>query len=459
MIGLENYVPIVVPSVVVLIVSILVLPLRSFKAVVALGSFSLVASIISELYGYFLGLQPYSLFSSQVRIDLTYYLFSLITDVTGLFVILGTYSVIQDWPTRNSFVSLTLLTILGIHYLSAFQSVPMFLMGWGISSAAVYALAMLSKDRLSVVAGVKYLVMGVISSSLIVLGLAFFVAFTGSLSFVGVQVNSGVIIAVILLSVAFMFKLGTFPFHTWLPDLYSKGDRGSLIAVASIGKLVAVAPFVRVLTLLDPTPALTQTEIEVFSVLAIATLIFGNVMAFGRKDLSEMIAYSSVAQAGYFLLAFAMISVSPAPAFIGLITQTLTYTIAQAGIFAGIAYIEKSSGSSEYKALRGFASGDRLAAFSFIVLLLSLLGVPPIIGFWAKLYIFESTFPYPILTILGLLNSAASAGYYIQPFREMFAGGKWNVVPSPERATLVGAAFLSITLGLYLPLLLVGVTI
>ena len=456
--NLSIYVPIVVPSIVVVIASIAVLPMRSFKGVVAAGITALAVSILSEAYGLFAKLLGISLFSNQVLLDNTYYLFSIITDITGLLVLLGSYNLVSAWATRNSLVSLVLLSVLGIHYLSASETIPMFLASWGISSAAMYAIAMLSKDRLSVVSGIKYLVMGVVSSSIMVLALAFYVSFTGSLSFVNVEVTPGVIFSVVLLSIAFMFKMGAFPFHAWLPDLYSRADRGALMAVSSIGKIVAIAPFVRILTLLDPTPSLIQTEILVFSVFAIGTLTFGNVMAFGRKDLSEMIAYSSVSQAGYFLLAFAMIAVSPTPAYLGLIVQTLAYTIAQVGLFAGIAYIEKVSGSSEYTSLRGFASNDKVAAFSLIVILLSLLGFPPIIGFWAKLFIFESTFSYPILTILGLLNSAASAGYYIQPFREMFSTGVWTPVSSPERSIMIITAVLSIALGIVLPLTLVGVS-
>jgi NADH:ubiquinone oxidoreductase subunit 2 (chain N) len=202
--NLSIYVPIVVPSIVVLIASIAVLPMRSFKGVVATGITALVVSILSEAYGLLAKLSGISLFSNQVLLDNTYYLYSIITDITGLLVLLGSYNLVSAWATRNSLVSLVLLSVLGIHYLSASETIPMFLASWGISSAAMYAVAMLSKDRLSVVSGIKYLVMGVVSSSIMVLALAFYVSFTGSLSFVNVEVTPGVIFSVVLLSIAFI---------------------------------------------------------------------------------------------------------------------------------------------------------------------------------------------------------------------------------------------------------------
>ena len=453
-----DYLPIVIPSLALVIPSVLVVFVRSVRTAIYIGVAALTVSLLSSAWGFLEGIGGITLFSSQVYVDTVYYVISIIADLTGILTLFAVSGEIRSWPTGTSFVSLTLLTVLGIHYLSASTSVPMVLMGWGIASAAVYTLAMLSKDTLSAVTGIKYLIMGIVSSSFMILGLAYYVAFTGTLSFIGVQVTVPTVFAVVLLSVAAMFKLGVFPFHTWMPDLYSKGDRAGVIAVAGLGKVVGVAVLLRVLTLLDPSPLLTNTEVLLFSVMGIATLTFGNVMAFGRKELSELLAYSSVSQAGYFLLAFAMLEVSKTAALVGLAFQTLAYSIAQVGLFSGVSYIERASGSAEYSSLRGLASGDKAAAFSLIVLLLSLLGMPPILGFWAKLYIFEATFAFPIVTVLGLINSAASAGYYIQPMRDLFGEGKWSPAESPERTILIASAVVSIILGILAPLVLVGVS-
>ncbi|MFP3188785.1 MAG: proton-conducting transporter membrane subunit [Sulfolobaceae archaeon] len=221
-------------------------------------------------------------------------------------------------------------------------------------------------------------------------------------------------------------------------------------------------------------------------------MVFGNVAAFSRRDFAAMLSYSSITQVGFMLIPIAMFPYDESVGLAGLMIYLLAYSIAQAGLFLALSHVEKISGTSSYDGFRGIAAVDKALAFAVIaqaglflalshvekisgtssydgfrgiaavdkalafavsVLLLSLLGLPPIIGFWAKLFVLESSFSQPWLTLIGFLNSAIAAGYYIPPIREMFREGNFQRVSSPERSSALVASILSIILGIIAPLI------
>jgi NADH-quinone oxidoreductase subunit N len=186
-------------------------------------------------------------------------------------------------------------------------------------------------------------------------------------------------------------------------------------------------------------------------------MFVGNIIAFSRKDLPSILAFSSIAQMGFILIGFVALKVNTQIAEAGLVTQSLAYVIAQAGLFNFVNHIEKVSGTARFEGLRGLAKSDRGLATSASILVLSLLGIPPIIGFWGKLFLFESVYFYPWLIIIAVLNSAISAGYYIPIIREMFREGESNFVESEERDSVIFSAILSIGIGIISPLILVVV--
>ncbi|MEM4085632.1 MAG: NADH-quinone oxidoreductase subunit NuoN, partial [Saccharolobus sp.] len=310
-------------------------------------------------------------------------------------------------------------------------------------------ITMLHKDYMSVDAGIKYLIMGLVSSSLMIIGFASYLVATDSLFFTTNVIYQDLFyFAITFISISFLFKIGVFPFQAWLPDVYTYSDRISVAFISSVGKLVGIIPLFRVIYLSDPN----IVEIVIFVIISILSMIIGNITAFSRRDIASILSFSSISQMGYILIGFAMFPISPDIAIVGILIQSLAYGIAQVGLFGILSHVEKVSGTSDLSGLRGMASIDKPLAFSLTVLILSLLGIPPIFGFWGKLFLFESSFSFPWYTIIAVLNSAISAGYYIPIIREIFREGEFELTKSSERDSALASAILSIILGIIIPL-------
>ena len=453
------YLPIVIPSILMVFSSIAVIYLdngkdEGFLRSVSLALATLLISLVFFILFFVLKYYNYAIFSYSLRLTPFGYFIIISSLVASILVILGGVEELRTWGTRSSFLSLVILTNLGIIFLSFAYNVLVIFASWGIASAATYVIAMLRKDYNSTEAGVKYLVMGLLSSSLMIIGLAFYVLGVNNLSLdATISYSTLVILGIVFFSIAFLFKIGAFPFQGWLPDVYSMADRVSVAFVSSVGKIVGIAPLIVLLYYTPMDSIISLMVFILFALISILSLIFGNVSAFSRKDFASMLAYSSITQVGFMLIAIAMFPYNESVALAGLMVYLLAYSIAQAGLFIALSHVEKVSGTSSFEGFRGMSSGDKTLAFAISILLLSLLGLPPILGFWAKLFVLESSFSQPWLTVIGFLNSAISAGYYIPPIREMFREGNFTLVNSPERNTVLVASILSIILGIIAPLI------
>ncbi|MEM0091347.1 MAG: NADH-quinone oxidoreductase subunit NuoN [Saccharolobus sp.] len=449
------YLPILIPSILILFSSIAVLFIDNnrdnhrFKASFFIPFVSMIISLGVILYCWLFGIINYKLFSNTLYIDLPGYFFATTALLIGALSLLASKDHIINWSTRSSMLSLISLSILGIIYMSFANNIIIILTTWAISSAASYAITMLHKDYMSVDAGIKYLIMGLVSSSLMIIGFASYLVATDSLFFTTNVIYQDLFyFAITFISISFLFKIGVFPFQAWLPDVYTDSDRISVAFISSVGKLVGIIPLFRVIYLSDPN----IVEIVIFVIISILSMIIGNITAFSRRDIASILSFSSISQMGYILIGFAMFPISPDIAIVGILIQSLAYGIAQVGLFGILSHVEKVSGTSDLSGLRGMASIDKPLAFSLTVLILSLLGIPPIFGFWGKLFLFESSFSFPWYTIIAVLNSAISAGYYIPIIREIFREGEFELTKSSERDSALASAILSIILGIIIPL-------
>lgn len=452
-----HYLPIIIPSVLILFSSILALFIKRYIIAYYLAVVISVLSLIVLILSWVLGYVKYTLFSNTIYIDNVGYLFSIIALIGTIITLIGGRSHVESWSTNSSMLSLILLTTLGIIYLSFAYNVLVILGGWGISSAALYAITMLRKDYNSVNAGIKYLVMGLISSSFMILGFSFYIASTETLSlnYTTIYYPYLFVTGMAFISVAFLFKIGAFPFQGWLPEVYTSADRESVAFVSSVGKLVGIIPLIRVFAFGDPSSLVDTFMIVTFSMISILSMVVGNIVAFSRKELSSILSFSSISQMGFILIGLVALHINTKVAEAGLIVQSFAYIIAQAGLFNFVSHIEKVSGTSRFEGLAGLAKGDRILAASGAILLLSLLGIPPILGFWGKLFLFESVYQLPWLIVIGVINSAISAGYYIPVIREMFREGQFSLIDSDERNSVIFSAILSIAIGIISPLILV----
>jgi len=426
----------------------------SFSRVSWTAIVSVIISIIVVSLGLGLRIHGYA-FSNTVVLDDTGYLLSIAAAIATLITLLGANNTIVEWKTRTSFVSLVLLTLLGTIFISLAANVLVIVSAWAIASAASYAIAMIRKDYSSADAGIKYLVMGLVSSSLMIFGFSLYILSSGfgfSL-IVADPIYPLFLLGSFFLIVAFSFKIGAFPFQAWLPDVYTGSDRVAVSFISSTSKVIGIAALLRVFQFVKLAQPYDLYLFLAFAIISVGSMVVGNVTAFSRRDLSAILAFSSITQVGFLMIGFSMIVFQPQIAEVAIAVQTIAYVIAQAGLFLFINALDRATGDTSLSVLNGLSSSDRSLAISVSLLLLSLLGIPPLLGFWGKLFLFESSFSQPWLLVLGVINSAISAGYYIPIIREMFKSGNLRLPLTSERDSVILASILTVTIGFIAPLI------
>ncbi len=374
----------------------------------------------------------------------------------------------RDRTTSPSYFSLILITLVGLHIIAGTENLLIVIVGWALVSVASYALVGLKKDEASSEGAVKYALMGIVSTSLIVYATAFLTGLGKPLdmtSITAVEFSEGylkmgeigglVILALIMLLAAIGFKVGLVPFHWWLPDVYGGVDPLIVSYLAGIVKLMGISVLIRVIEPL--IGAIGYTSEFYIGLIAIFTMTFGNLVALVQDNFQKMLAYSSIAHMGYILLGVLAAS-NPEffkIAILGVLLHATAYTLAKIGLFLTLSYFGDRGLGLDYKEIEGVGHNYPLTSISAAVLLLSLIGMPPLLGFWSKfIYIFLSALPnYSYLVAIAFLNSAISVGYYARALRYLFLG-----IPKREdkekvevkNAVVAVLAVLTIALGLIL---------
>ncbi len=304
-------------------------------------------------------------------------------------------------------------------------------------SMAVYVLTAMTRDeKRSVEGGLKYLILGGFSSGFLLLGLALVFGATGEIRFdlMAARIAAGEADRALLLPgaglvlVGFGFKLGAFPFQAWLPDVY-QGAPTLVTAFMSVAvKTAAIAALTRVtLVLFRSGPAEVRTTLEgVIAVLAVATCVFGNVAAIVQSSVKRMLAYSGIAHTGYLLIGLvAALSLgAPGAASSGGITAgsaivfyLLPYALMTFGAFVILAILGEGKEDAEtFDSLRGLSQKRPLLALAMLIFMVSLAGIPPTAGFWAKLYLFREAVAAGRwdLALWGILTSIVAVYYYLR---------------------------------------------
>jgi len=370
-----------------------------------------------------------------------------------------------QWTSSPSLYSLIPLTLFGSFFLAGAANLLVILASWLLVSVVSYVVIASSDVKEAKGAAIRYAFVGIVATLILAASLAFYSIASGSyvLSLTPLSAGSGAAreiaaLSVILLLAALGFKVGLFPFHWWLPSVYGRGDGRTVSFVAAVVKLAFIAVLGRALLVLSYGSPLAGDAALTVAVLAVATMTYGNVAAFTSRDLQVILAYSSMAQVGYILAALAAAAYFAGNlelsmlrlALYAVALQSIAYAIAKAPLFAFT-----GSTARELERLRGLMGVSPTAAVSASVLLYSLLGVPPLLGFWGKLYLFLSTSGYTVwLTLAALINSGVSAVYYIIASRELLT--KQERPPTPPamkyKIALAIAALLILVLGIVAPL-------
>jgi NADH-quinone oxidoreductase subunit N len=324
--------------------------------------------------------------------------------------------------------------------------------GLELQSLALYVVAAFKRDSArSAEAGLKYFVLGALSSGMLLYGASLVYGFTGSTDFATIAAavqpsgpNLGLIFGLVFLMAGFAFKISAVPFHMWTPDVYEGAPTPVTAFFAAAPKLAAMALTVRVLITAFPAVTIQWQQIVVF--LAIASMALGSFAAIGQTNIKRLMAYSSIGHMGYALVGLAA---GTPEGVAGVIVYLAIYLAMTLGTFACILAMRRGGRMIEdIDALAGLSRTQPVMAFLLAMLLFSLAGIPPLAGFFAKFYVFLAAIHAGLyaLAVIGVLLSVVGAYYYLRIVKLMYFDApaeRFEPMQAPLAAVLgVSGAFI-----------------
>jgi NADH-quinone oxidoreductase subunit N len=329
-------------------------------------------------------------------------------------------------PSRRIFeyAILVLLSTLGMMVLISAGDLIMLYLGLEQMSLALYVVAASNRDNAkSTEAGLKYFVLGALSSGMLLYGASLIYGFTGTVGFAGIATAAktgsvGIVFGLVFLLAGLCFKVSAVPFHMWTPDVYEGAPTPVTAFFASAPKVAALAVFTRVTLTAFPGIVSQWQQIVVF--VAIASMVLGSFAAIGQKNIKRLMAYSSIGHMGFALVGLAAGTVEGAQGVLVYITIYVAMTL---GTFAVILTMKRSGQHVEnISDFAGLSRTNPLLAFVFAMLLFSLAGIPPLAGFFAKFYVFVAAIKAGLFTlaVVGVLSSVVGAFYYLTIIKVMY---------------------------------------
>lgn len=358
-----------------------------------------------------------------------------------LSVLISPKYVIKEQMPIGEYLSIQAYCVLGMMVVGASGDLMAIFVGIELTSISVYMLTGFARnDRGSAEGAVKYFLLGIMATAILVYGMAWAFGMTGSTNLTDIRnaisnnnlaTDSGMTFAMLLLIVGFGFKIAAVPFHVWTPDAY-EGAPTPVTAFMSVGpKAAGFAALVRVLV--QGMPQLASQWSIVIAVLAVLTMVFGNIVAIPQRSVKRMLAYSSIAHTGYIMVGLAAaykpgVGIDP-EAVSSVLIYSLIYTFMNIGAFGIVIWVQNLGGGPDVDDLGGLSQWAPAPALGMAVCLFSLTGIPPLAGFFGKFFVFRSAINNGLtwLAIIGVLASAVSAFYYLRVIVSMYMS------PVPER--------------------------
>ncbi|MGR3503752.1 NADH-quinone oxidoreductase subunit NuoN [Pseudaestuariivita sp.] len=330
-------------------------------------------------------------------------------------------------------------------------------MGLELQSLALYVVASLRRDSvISTEAGLKYFVLGALSSGLLLFGASLVYGFAGTTAFAGIittldvgELNIGLLIGLVLVISGLAFKISAVPFHMWTPDVYQGSPTPVTAFFATAPKVAAMGLFARVLH--DAFGTAVSDWSQVIALISLLSMFLGAVAAIGQTNIKRLMAYSSIAHMGYALMGLAAGTAFGVQA---MLIYMAIYVTMNVGTFAFILMMERDGTPVvEISALNGYAKHEPGKALAMLLLLFSLAGVPPLVGFFGKFYVLRAAYDGGLawLAIAGVIASVIGAYYYLRIVFFMYFGEEseepltdghepilWVFLMVPAAAMLIG---------------------
>ena len=351
--------------------------------------------------------------------------FKILILISSLFVLNSSKNFIVDNKLdKFEYPIIILLSILGMFFMVSANDLILFYLGLELQSLALYILASIDRDNLrSTESGIKYFVLSALSSGLLLYGCSLLYGFTGSTNFdfISEQLtkdNTGAVFAMVFILVGLAFKVSAVPFHMWTPDVYEGAPTSITSYFAVVPKVAGLALLIKFMFIPFSNILLEWQTIIIF--ISIASMILGAVAAMVQKNFKRLLAYSSIGHIGYALAGVATGVIS---GYQSSIIYISIYVIMNIGAFSCLYLLKKDGNYKENIAdLSGISKKHPVLAISFLIILFSLAGIPPLGGFFAKFYVFVAVIEQKMysLAIIGLLTTVMSAFYYLKIIKTIY---------------------------------------
>jgi NADH-quinone oxidoreductase subunit N len=437
--NLALFIPELTLAVFAILVILLDLGVRQ-KAV--LGSVSLAGLVIAGGFSVAMwgGSYP-AIFNNMLAVDNFALFFKLLFLGIAFLVILASADYVAKFARfQGEYYALILLSTLGMMLMAATADLISLYVSLELTSISLYVLVGFLKDRKSTEASLKYLLLGALASAVLLYGMALIFGVTGKTQLGEIAqaiqamppqallASPALLMGIVLLIAGFGFKIAAVPFQMWVPDVYEGAPTPITAYLSVASKAAGFAIILRVFFSAFGVPDwLSLNWGVIFAVLAVISMIIGNVVAIPQANIKRMLGYSSIAQAGYLMVGLATLGFSPAADVLGqsgIIFFLASYALTNLGAFIAVIAISSKLDSDEIADYAGMFKRAPVLALALTFCLISLIGMPPAAGFMAKFYIFSAAVQHHLLwlVVIAVLNSVISAYYYLRVVKVMWFG-------------------------------------
>ena len=400
------------------------LPLGVYQATTA--ATLLAASISSLVYLRGLPVNGYAAYTNGLVVDrYAIFLVPTMCAFTLFATVSGSGIADRIRPHAGEYHALLLLATLGAALLASAREMIAFYIALELLSVCLYVLVGIVKtDRRGSEAAFKYVIIGAASSAVLLYGLAILYGITGATDLVVVgrsitHTTAASALGLSLVIVGLCFKLGAVPFHQWVPDVYEGASAPVAGLIATLSKTAGFAILARVTV--SAFGASVSNWTALIAVVAAATMVYGNLVALAQSNLRRLLAYSSIGHAGFILMGVLAFRLDQ-QGIAAMLFYLFTFGVTMAGIFAVLAHLDGLGVPADIDAYRGLSRRSPEAALMLAVGMVSLIGIPPLVGFFAKLFVFQAAViaGYAWLLLVAIAMTVVSAGYYLRVVKVMY---------------------------------------
>ncbi len=475
-------IPIVLPEMVLAIFGIILMLFDSYKPnrLRITGMISIVGIIASAIALWSLWSDPNSTnsaFNGMIVMDGLRLSFTLVfLFVTAITILISSVWVERENVPAGEYHCMLLFATVGMMFMASGNDMVVIFLGLETLSIATYVMAgMRKRDLRSNESAMKYFILGSYASAFLLYGMALIYGATGTTNITEIASKIGdssfpalLLVGGAMLLIGFGFKIATVPFHVWTPDVYEGAPTPVTAFMAAGPKAAGFASFIRIFVLGFPiiagvqaTQYLHDTWITTLTVMAALTMTVGNIAAIVQNNVKRMLAYSSIAHAGYALVGFIGAGVATTiagrdEAVASVAFYMLTYAVTNLGAFAVVTLVgQKNDRRTEFEDYNGIGFKSPVLAFTLSLFMLSLLGLPLTAGFIGKVLVFRPALEagsamLTVLVIIAVINTAISAYFYLRLIVVMFFKERTTDWVKPEIPAAVGIVLVVTVLGVFL---------